>query len=69
MGARRIDMERREILSSRIDWPDLACHVGRDRVVVELAEDQIPIARIVPIEIPKTLADLDRADSRSLTMR
>jgi len=59
--SRRIEMERHEFLSSKIDWPNLVRHVVRDRVVVELAEGQIPVARLVPIERPKTLADLDRA--------
>ncbi|MDZ4850439.1 MAG: hypothetical protein SGI77_14230 [Pirellulaceae bacterium] len=54
-------MERHEFLSSKIDWPNLVRHVVRDRVVVELAEGQIPVARLIPIESPKTLADLDRA--------
>jgi len=58
---RRFKMERHEFLSSKIDWPNLVRHVVRDRVVVELAEGQIPVAKLVPIERPKTLADLDRA--------
>ena len=33
----------------------------RDRFVVELAECQIPVARLVPINEPKSLAELDRA--------
>jgi len=60
-GLRRIEMERHEFLSSKIDWPNLVRHVARDRVVVELAEDEIPVAKLIPIERPKTLADLDRA--------
>ena len=54
-------MERHEFLSSKIDWPNLVRHVVRDRVVVELAEGEIPVAKLVPIEKPKTLVDLDRA--------
>ena len=54
-------MERHEILLSKINWPDLIRHVVRDKVVVELSEGQIPIARLVPIEEPKGLAELDRA--------
>ncbi|MDZ4847993.1 MAG: hypothetical protein SGI77_01745 [Pirellulaceae bacterium] len=54
-------MEKHEILASNIDWPNLVRHVARDRVVVELAEGQVPVARLVPIERPKTFADLDRA--------
>ena len=58
---RRTELERHEFLSNKIDWPNLVRHVVRDRVVVELAEGQIPVAKLVPIERPKTLADLDRA--------
>ncbi len=59
--SKRIEMESHEFLSSKIDWPNLVRHVVRDRVVVELAEGEIPVAKLVPIERPKTLADLDRA--------
>jgi len=54
-------MERHEFLSGKIDWPNLVRHVVRDKVVVELAEGQIPVARLVPIDEPKSLAELDRA--------
>jgi antitoxin (DNA-binding transcriptional repressor) of toxin-antitoxin stability system len=54
-------MERHEILSVKIDWPNLVRHVVRDRVVVELAEGERPVAMLVPIERPGTLADLDAA--------
>ena len=54
-------MERHEISSNKIDWPGLVRHVGRDKVVVELSESHIPVARLVPIESPKNLADLDHA--------
>jgi len=53
-------MERREILSASIDWPNLVRHVIDDQVVVELAEGQVPVARLVPIGKSKTMADLDR---------
>lgn len=54
-------MERHEILTDKIDWPNLVRHVVRDRVVVELAEEELPVTMLVPIERPKTMADLDKA--------
>ena len=54
-------MERHEILSPTINWPDLVRHVVQDQVVVELADGQIPVARLVPICKPKSFADLDHA--------
>lgn len=54
-------MERHEILTEKIDWPNLVRHVVRDRVVVELAEGELPVAMLVPIDRPKTMADLDKA--------
>ena len=54
-------MERHEISTDKIDWPNLVRHVVRDRVVVELAEGELPVAMLVPIERPKTMADLDKA--------
>jgi len=43
------------------DWPNLVRHVVRNRVVVELAEGELPVAMLVPIDRPKTMADLDKA--------
>jgi hypothetical protein len=54
-------MERHEISTEKIDWPNLVRHVVRDRVAVELAEGELPIAMLIPIERPKTMADLDKA--------
>ena len=54
-------MERLEISTEKIDWPNLVRHVVRDKVVVELAEGERPIAMLVPIERPKTMGDLDAA--------
>ncbi len=54
-------MERQEILSPQIDWPGLVRHVARDQVTVELSEGEVPVAKLVPIERSKTMADLDRA--------
>ena len=53
-------MERHEISTEKIDWPNLVRHVVRDRVAVELAEGELPIAMLIPIERPKTMADLDK---------
>jgi hypothetical protein len=54
-------MERHEILSPTINWPELVRHVAEDQVVVELADGQIAMARLVPIQRPKSFADLDLA--------
>ena len=54
-------MERHEISTEKIDWPNLVRHVVRDKVVVELADGELPIAMLVPIERPRTMADLDAA--------
>ncbi len=54
-------MERHEILSPTINWPELVRHVAEDQVVVELSDGQIAMARIVPIQRPKSFAELDRA--------
>ncbi len=55
------NMERHEISTEKMDWPNLVRHVVRDKVVVELAEGERPIAMLVPIESPRTMADLDAA--------
>lgn len=54
-------MERHEISTEKIDWPNLVRHVVRDKVIVELADGELPIAMLVPIERPRTMADLDAA--------
>ena len=54
-------MERHEISTEKIDWLNLVRHVVRDKVVVELAEGELPIAMLVPIERPRTMAALDAA--------
>jgi antitoxin (DNA-binding transcriptional repressor) of toxin-antitoxin stability system len=54
-------MERHEILTNSIDWKQLVQHVVRDRVSVELAHGEQPVAMLVPIEPPKTMDDLDKA--------
>ena len=54
-------MERHEILSPTINWPELVRHVAEDQVVVELADGQVAMARLVPIHKPKSFAELDKA--------
>lgn len=54
-------MERHDISTEKMDWPNLVRHVVRDRVVVELSDGELPIAMLVPIERPRTMADLDAA--------
>ena len=54
-------MERHEISTEKIDWPSLVRHVVRDKVVAELADGELPIAMLVPIERPRAMADLDAA--------
>lgn len=61
LGVTEETMERHEISTEKIDWPNLVRHVVRDKVVVELAEGELPIAMLVPIERPRTMADLDAA--------
>ncbi|RLS68309.1 MAG: hypothetical protein DWH99_15235 [Planctomycetota bacterium] len=47
-GSRWASMERHEISTEKIDWPELVRHVACERVVVELSELQRPIAMLVP---------------------
>lgn len=54
-------MEKRQLLGNDIDWRDLIRHVFHDRVVVELSEGELPVALLVPIERPKSMANLDKA--------
>jgi hypothetical protein len=54
-------LERHEISTEKINWPNLVRHVVRDKVVIELAEGELPIAMLVPIESPRTMAALDAA--------
>jgi antitoxin (DNA-binding transcriptional repressor) of toxin-antitoxin stability system len=54
-------MERHEISTEKIHWPELVRHVACERVVVELSDLQRPIAMLVPIERRKTMAELDVA--------
>lgn len=48
-------MERHDVLINKIDWPNLLQHVVRDKVAVELVEGQVPIAKLIPVEPPKTM--------------
>jgi antitoxin (DNA-binding transcriptional repressor) of toxin-antitoxin stability system len=54
-------MERIEISTSNVSLSDIVKHVSRDRVSVEVSDGQVPLAKIVPIEKPQSMADLDRA--------
>jgi antitoxin (DNA-binding transcriptional repressor) of toxin-antitoxin stability system len=54
-------MERIEISNSNVSLSDIVKHVSRDRISIELSEGQVPVAIIVPIDKPTTMADLDRA--------
>lgn len=49
-------MERHEISTEKVDWPELVRHVARIRGVVELSEGQRPIAMSVPVERRRTMA-------------
>jgi len=61
MAADEGTMERHEISTEKIDWPELVRHVACERIIVELSEGQRPIAMLVPIERRKTMAELDAA--------
>ena len=54
-------MERIEISTPNISLSEIVKHVSRDRVTVELSEGQVPLARIVPVDRPRSMTDLDRA--------
>jgi antitoxin (DNA-binding transcriptional repressor) of toxin-antitoxin stability system len=54
-------MERIEISTASNNLSEIVKHVSRDGVCVELAEGQVPLAKIVPIDAGHSLADLDRA--------
>ena len=54
-------MERIDISAANINLSEIVKHVLRDRISVELSEGQIPLAKIVPIDTTRSMADLDRA--------
>ena len=54
-------MERIEISTSNTSLSDLVKHVSQDRVSIEVSEDQVPLAMIVPIDKTRSMDDLDRA--------
>lgn len=54
-------MERIEISTVNVSLSELVKHVSRDRVIVELSDGEVPLARIVPIDKPQSMSDLDRA--------
>lgn len=53
-------MEKIEISTAKLDWSEIERQVSRDRVSVELSEGEIPLARIVPIDKPRSMGDLAR---------
>lgn len=54
-------MEKLDLSVAKISLSEIVKHVSRDRVTVELSEGQVPLARIVPIDAPRSTAELDRA--------
>ncbi len=54
-------MEKIEISTTNVTLADIVKHVSRDRVIVEFSDGQIPLARIVPIEKPHSMSELDQA--------
>ena len=54
-------MEQIEVSAAGIRLAELVKRVSQDRIVVELADHATPLARIVPLERPHTLAELDQA--------
>lgn len=54
-------MERIEISTAKLNLSEIVNHVSRDRVIIELSERQVPLARIIPIDRTPSMADLDRA--------
>jgi hypothetical protein len=54
-------MEKIEISTANLSLSDVARHVSRDRVVVELSDGKVPLARMIPIEKSYSMHDLDRA--------
>ena len=54
-------MERIEISTANVSLSEIVKHVSRDRVIVELSDGQVPMARVVPIDKPHSMSDLDRA--------
>ena len=54
-------MERIEISAANINLSEIVKQVSRDRVSIELADGQVPLARIVPIEKSHSMVELDRA--------
>ena len=54
-------MERIEITTTNFSLSDIVKHVSRDRVIVELSDGQVPVARIVPIDKPQSMSNLDQA--------
>jgi hypothetical protein len=54
-------MERIEVSATNINLFELAHRVSLNRISVELAEGEVPLALIVPVEKPHSMTELDRA--------
>jgi hypothetical protein len=54
-------MEKIEISNTNISLSEIAKHVSRDVVAIELSDGQVPLARVVPISKTQTLTELGRA--------
>jgi hypothetical protein len=59
-------MERVEI--SDVNLVDVVKHVARDQVAVELADGQVPLAKLIPIGKKSSMSDLDRALRKNLPL-
>jgi hypothetical protein len=59
-------MERIELSTTTISLSEIVKQVSRDRISLELSEGHVPLAKIVPIDKPHTMAELDRALRESL---
>jgi len=54
-------MERIELSTTTCSLSDVARQVCRAHVPLELTEGEIPVARIVPVDRPRSMEELDRA--------
>lgn len=61
-------MERIEISAAQINLPEIVRQVSRDGVAVELSDQQVPLARIVPVRRVMSMIELDRALKETETL-
>lgn len=54
-------MQRIDLTTTSMSLAEMVKQVSRDRVPFEISEQQVPLARIVPIDAEHSLADLERA--------